>query len=83
MERWGDVTINHKSHKNDSWGIERIDLETSQELTRPEGLLAAAMLDRSMVRVSRVSLLLQDLRGKTFQKTSIMVEKGGGDLHHF
>jgi len=33
---------------------ERID-ETSQELTRPEGLLAAAMLDRSMVRVSRVS----------------------------
>lgn len=47
MARWGDVTINHKSHK-------RID-ETSQELTRPEGLLAAAMLDRSMVRVSRVS----------------------------
>ena len=66
MARWGDVTTHGASG-------ERINLETSQELTRPEGLLAGAILDRSMVRVSRVSSLLpRDLCGKTWQKKTLI-----------
>lgn len=83
MARWGDVTINHKSHKNESWGIERIDLETSQELTRPEGLLAAAMLDRSMVRVSRVSTSSTEFVWEKISKPMFwMIKKGGSVCGH-
>lgn len=84
MARWGDVTINHKSHRNDSW---RWGKNRPRNLT---GAHSSWRFTRSSDAGSFHGAGLQGLIifyricvGKTFQKTSIMMEKGGGDLHHF